>query len=204
MTKRLFLVWIATSHAQVVVPHCIAADPIELTGAACDVVSKRAENEEPVGIYADFANVRVQDAQEDWRRVEDMAKLNELAATNHPYVQAFLWNSGDATLVQFIHSSPSGDWVLSESHCFDGTGKLVRNVGTLNTFSGWDPETAETVAVSRVRTSYYDGAGQVIQSETRLLDLETKVPTPQRAFMDQEDIIYTNMSDLPFSDLIEE
>lgn len=174
-------------------------DAIQEIDAACAHVSELSQNGGPAQIFADFADASDRNAADDWRAVADKATLEHLAETTYPYTQAFTWGDQHATLVRMFFTSPSGDWALFVDYCFDKTGALVRSEGTLNTFNEIDPDGTNVGAgISRIKTAHYAQSGQVLRSETRLLDLQTKEPAPRRQFMDRDDFVFTTISALPF------
>jgi len=154
-------------------------------------------------VFADVSDqVLAPKGQGEWREFRDSADLKGATEEGAPNTQAFVWRFPDGVLfVQMFFQSHSGDWAHYADHCFRADGSLARVTDTVNTFNAGlldeEFETGNDGGVSRVRIKYFSSDGTLLKKKSRLLDLETRKPV-KRSFMDQDDVAYRRISDVPF------
>ena len=168
--------------------------------------AEKASHSKPDLVFADVSDqVIARKGQGKWREFRDPADLKGVTEEGAPNTQAFVWRFPDGVLfVQMFFQSGSGDWAHFANHCFRTDGTLARVTDTLNTFNAGlldeEIEGDNDGGVSRVRIKYFSSDGTLLKKKSRLLDLKTRKPV-KRSFMDQDDIAYRRISDVPFFDL---
>jgi hypothetical protein len=210
MTRALTTLAILTGGAYVP-PAGAATNAASLTTVAaidkrCNSAEK-ASRSKPDLVFADVSDqVMSPKGQGSWREFRDAAALKGVTEEGAPNTQAFVWRFPDGVLlVQMFFQSGSGDWAHYADHCFRADGTVARVTDTLNTFNAGlldeEFEGGNDGGVSRVRIKYFSCDGALLKKKSRLLDLQTRKPV-KRSFMDQDDIAYRRISDVPFFDLL--
>jgi len=158
-------------------------------------------------VFADVSDqVMARKGQGKWREFRGPADMKDAGQEGAPNTQALVWRSRDGVLfVRMFFQSGSGDWAHFADHCFRSDGTLARFTDTLSTFNAGlldeEIEGNNDGGVSRVRIKHFSPDGTVLKERSRLLDLKTRRPV-KRSFVDQDDIAYRRISDLPFFDLL--
>jgi hypothetical protein len=178
------------------------------TVAQIDRRCRAAEGKtKPDRVFADTSDkVASRSTEGSWREFPNPRALHGIGEDGAPNTQAFVWRFADGVVfVQLFFQSSSGDWAHFAGHCFRADVTLARVQSTLNTFNAGlldkEIEEGNDGGVSRIRTKYFDRDGRLLRKTSRLLDLATKKPI-RRSFMDQEDIIFKRVTDLPFHGLL--
>jgi hypothetical protein len=168
--------------------------------------AEKASRSKPDRVFADVSDqVMARKGQGKWREFRDSADLKGVTEEGAPNTQAFVWRFPDGVLfVQMFFQSGSGDWAHFADHCFRADGTLARVADTLNTFSAGlldeEFESGNEGGVSRVRIKYFSSDGTLLKKKSRLLDLKTRKPV-KRSYMDQDDVAYQRISDVPFFEI---
>ena len=133
-----------------------------------------------------------QEEKSNWKQFKTKKQLDD---SEEIYEKALVWTrTGKVVCVTFTLSSPSGDWAHFVTYYFRTDGSLAKIHAELNTFYG---------EVSIIRDRFYDLSGQQLNATQKILDLKTRKPKkPTGDFMDQEILLYKNVSELPFSKLL--
>jgi hypothetical protein len=177
------------------------ATPAEID-KACNAAEKRAfAHLKDAAIFADVSEeVRPKAGQGTWRRFASSKELKNATAGGPPNTQASVWPAvgGGVLFIELFFQSDSGDWAQYADLCYRPDGSLARTADIFNTFDAGDDDRD---AVSRIHTLHFDGAGQAIRSRSKLLDLKTRKPV-KRGFVDEKEMIFMHVADLPFSDLL--
>jgi len=170
--------------------------------------AEKASRSKPDRVFADVSDeVMARKGQGKWREFRDPADLKGVTEEGAPNTQAFVWRFPDGVVfVQMFFQSGSGDWAHFADHCFRADGTLARVTDTLNTFNAGlldgEIDGGNDGGISRVRIKYFSSDGTFLKKKSRLLDLKTRKPV-KRTYMDQDDIAYRRISDIPFFELFE-
>jgi hypothetical protein len=89
----------------------------------------------------------------------------------------------------------SASWAHVVDYCFRGEGRLARLTGTFNSLTVGGPGPG----VRRRRTTYYDAAGAVLETQSGVFDIDSDKALPSAPFVDQDDPLYPTVRALPFS-----
>jgi hypothetical protein len=167
----------------------------------CDAAEK-ATRGKPNRVFADVSDkVMPAKGQGTWREFPDPDALKGVTEEGAPNTQALVWRFPDGVLyVVMFFQSGSGDWAQYADHCFRPDGTLARVTDTFNTFEAGDDDSQ---GISRIRIKYFSPDGTMLQKKSRLLDLQTRKPVKRR-YMDQDDVAYARVSDVPFFELLKD
>ena len=210
MTRAITILAILTGAAPVATAAAATNAASMATAAEMDKrcnSAEKASRSKPDLVFADVSDqVMAPKGQGEWREFRDSADLKSATEEGAPNTQALLWRFPDGVLfVQMFFHSHSGDWAHYADHCFRADGSLARVTETLNTFNAGlldeEFESGNDGGVSRVRIKYFSSDGTLLKKKSRLLDLKTRKPV-KRSFMDQDDVAYRRISDVPFFDLL--
>jgi hypothetical protein len=135
-----------------------------------------------------------EDEKAKWQEFKS-AKAREDAGNGDNLSQsAEVWTKqGKVVRVDFVFTSPSGDWAHLITYYFREDGTLAKLEAQHNTFYG---------DVSVVRIQYFDAGGKQIHATKKILDLQTQKPKKPGEFYDNPVTVFLRTSDLPFHTLL--
>jgi len=141
-------------------------------------------------------------SREEWREFRNVKDLENAHQKQAVYTQAFVWRNKGFAYVSMFFTSPSGDWAHYVDYCFRSDETLARSESRLNTFLGYDRDINETVLISRIRIKHFKNSGPLIGTRSQVIDLKTKKVVPNVDFMDQDEPLFRQIKDFPFSRLL--
>jgi hypothetical protein len=212
MYERFVLVVILLGAARTTVAAATASGPSPLASVVeidhrCDAAEKAA-SAKPDRFFAEVSGMVVPGkGQGRWRELADAAALKVLAEEDTLNTQGYVTGFRDQVLfVEMFFTSGTGDWGHYSDLCFRADGTLARVTDALNTFKAVvHGDQADShpggSGVMRIRIRYFAADGHAMQKKSRLLDLRTRKPV-KGEYMDQDDVIYHRVADVPFYALL--